>query len=268
MSKYHKIRWKQSDLDELARVVRNYNAKVRRLEKNPQIEKALPKYYNSKLDSYTNRITVGQLKEIINTRQDLKREINSLKRFSKRGSESLVTIPDNDYNLEITKWQRNEMSRRTAVINRRRKKRLEEIKNFEMSSRGEALGYTREQLGMGKVEEIALSPMKSFTKSMDRRDLLEKWRSIFTQSQSDYFTKKDYEVKENYLKGIRENYNFENVKDIYKHIEKMDIKEFFKVFQEEGGTFEIASPDGQLDLKHEEYLSYESALRSTWLPNK
>ena len=33
MSKQHKIRWKQSDNQELARVVRNFNAKLKRLEK-------------------------------------------------------------------------------------------------------------------------------------------------------------------------------------------------------------------------------------------
>ena len=258
MAKYHRIKWRDDDLQELKRVVRNYNAKINRLaRKDPKNKNVLP-----------DKVSVGQLKELINTRQDLKRELNSLKRFSRRGAEEIVTIPGNDYNLRITKWQQVEMNRRVAIINRRRETRLKLIEETEMTSRGEKLGYTRGDLGMGKLEEVALRPMQAFTRSMGRTDLSEKWKSILAQSQSDYFTKRDYEVKANYLKGIRENYNFMSVKDVYDYIEKLDINEFFQIFNEEGGTFEIASPDGQLDLKHEEYLSYENALRATWLPNK
>lgn len=258
MSKYHKIRWTQTDSQELTRAVRNFNAKVNRLVKqNPQLKNILPE-----------KVQIGQLKELINTRQDLKREINSLRRFSKRGAEEIVSVPESDYNLKTTKWQKSEINRRVGIINRRRQRRLEEIQDIEMTSRGELLGYTRGQLGMGKMTEISLRPMNGFTRSMGQSDLRHKWRAILTESQSDYFTKRDYDLRDNYLKGIKENYDWESVKDIYKHIEKMDIKEFLQRFEEEGGTFEIASPDGRIDTKAEEYKGYETALRSTWLPNK
>lgn len=258
MSKYHKIRWNQSDTKELERVVRNFNAKINRLSKNnPQIKESLPE-----------RVSVRELKQLINTRQDLKRELNALQRFSKRGNEQLVDVPDNDYNLKITKWQKTEMNRRIAIINRKRKARLEELENTEMTSRGQKLGYTRGQLGMGKVTEVQLKPMNAFYRTMGRTDLKKRWKSILNQSQSDYFTKQDYAVRDNYLKGLKENYDWESIKDVYEHIEKMDIKEFLSTFEEEGGTFEFASPDGQLDLKHQDYQGYETALRSTWLPNR
>lgn len=258
MSKYHKIRWQQSDNQELARVVRNFNAKITRLaKKNPQIENALPE-----------KISVRQMKELINTRQDLKRELNSLRRFSKRGSEEVIVVPGTDYNIKTTKWQKSEMNRRVAIINRRRKKRLEEIQNFEFTSRGEKLGYTRGQFGMGKASEVSLSPMNAFTRRMNQRDLKWKWKSIIEESQSDYFNKRDYDVRDNYIKGIKENYDYENVKDIIQAIEDMDIKEFFHIFEQEGGTFEFASPNGKLNLKQREYKAYENALRSIWIPNK
>lgn len=270
MSKYHKIKWQDADLKELNRVVRNYNAKVKRLKnKYPEEYKnALPQFYDSKTDSFSDKVSVRQLKEIINTRQDLKRELNMLRRFSKKGAETLVDAPENKYNLKITKWQRTEMKRKVAIINRKRKKRLEELQSLEMKSRGESLGYTRGEFGMGKLEEVSLSPTNAFTPSMSRTSLNWKWRSVMSESQSDYFNKRDYLLRDNYLKGIKENYDYENVKDIIEHIEKMDIKEFLNVFNQEDSAFEIASPDGQLDLKYEEYQSYETALRSTWLPNK
>lgn len=256
MSKQPRIKWRESDSQELNRAVKNFNAKLSRLEKkNPQMKNVLPE-----------RVSVAQMKELINTRQDLKREINALKRFSKRGAEEIVSVPDTDYNLKITKWQKTEMNRRIAIINRRRAKRLEDIENMEMSSRGEGLGYTRGQFGMGKQEAAELRPMNAFTRRMSQSDLKWKWKAIKSESQSDYFTKRDYAVRENYIKGIKENYNYEDVKDIIEKIEKMDIKEFFKVFNSEGGTFEIASPDGRLNQKYAEYKGYETALRSTWVP--
>lgn len=261
MAKQYKIRWNESDTQELNRVVRNFNSKINRLIKaNPSISNILPE-----------KIQARELKELINTRKDLQRELNALRRFSKRGSEAIVKIKNSDYDLKVTKWQRTELNRRIAIINRRRAKRLSEISNTEMTSRGEALGYTRGQLGMGTPEKVGLLPMKAFTRSMTNRDVKEKFKSVIAQSQSDYFTKRDYQVRENYIKGIKVHYDYENVKDIIEEIESMDIKEFFEIFNKEGATFEISSPPtGKLGnkIKTVEYEAYETALRSTWLPNK
>ena len=254
MSKYHKIRWSSSDEKELAKVVRNFNAKVNRLaKKNPQLKNVLP-----------TKTSVGQMKELISTRQDLKREINALKRFSKRGAETIVIVDGTDYNLKTTKWQRTEMNRRVGIINRKRKRRLEELQSLEMTSRGEKLGYTKGQYGMGKAKEISLQPMNAFTRRMTQTDLKWKWKAILTESQSDYFDKKDYQVRENYIKGLEENYNPNDVKDIIKEIREMDIKDFLQRFEEEGGTMEFASgPPSE-----EGYGGYVRALKSTWKPRR
>ena len=174
MSKYHKIRWSEQDTKEISRVVKNFNAKVSRLAKsNPEIANVLPE-----------KVSTRQLKEMINTRQDLNRELNSLKRFSKKGSEKIVVVPNTEYELKITKWQQTEMNRRVGIINRRRKARLDELVNTEMTSRGQKLGYTRGQLGMGKATEVALQPMNAFYRTMGNRDLKKRWQSILHQSQS------------------------------------------------------------------------------------
>lgn len=253
MSKYHRINWRESDSKELARVVRNFNAKLKRLEKkNPQIKNVLPE-----------KVSVAQLKELINTRQDLNRELNSLKRFSKRGAEEIVTVPDTDYNLKITKWQKSEMNRRIAVINRRRAKRLEDISNMEMTSRGEKLGYTRSQLGMGKATEVSLRPMNAFTRRMNQADLKWKWKGIMKESQLDFFTQKDYRLRDNYIKALEQNYNKKDIQDVISHIENMDIKEFLSTFEEEGGTMEFAYPPNK-----QQYKGYVNALKTTWIPER
>lgn len=249
MSKYHKIRWNDADSRELERVVRNFNSKINRLtKKNPEMKNVLP-----------DKVTVGQLKELINTRQDLKRELNSLKRFSKRGSEEIIVIPDTEYNLKTTKWQKNEISRRLSIINRRRKARLEQMQELEMKSRGEPLGYTRKELGMGKQMELSFLPLRGFTRHMSQKDLKWKWKTILNESQTDYFTKRDFQLRENYIKSLKENYRDNDIKDVIETIEKMDINDFLQTFQEEGGTFEFSYPPDE-----EQYKAYLSGVRTTW----
>lgn len=254
MSKRYNIRWNESDEQALSRAVKNFNAKISRLEKkDPQNKTALPE-----------RMSVKQLKELIDTRQDLNREINSLQRFTRRGAEEIVSIPDNDYSLKLTKWQREEMNRRVGVINRKRAKRLEVLQNIEMTSGGEDLGYTVGQFGMGKAEEVSLTPIKAFTPKMNKADAMKKFRHIIKESQSGYFDRKDESLRENYIKGLRTNYDEEDIEDIVEAIEDMSFGEFYRKFQAEGGTMEFAS----VKPNRREYNGYVNQLKSQWIPNK
>ena len=253
MSKRYNIRWKDTDKEDLRKAVRNFNAKIRRLEKkNPEMKNVLPE-----------KVTVAQMKELIDTRQDLKRELNALKRFSKRGSETIVDVPGNDYNLKVTKWQKNEMSRRVGTINAKRKKRLKEINDVPMKSRGKDLGYKKSDIGMGKAEEVALRPMKAFTPKMNRKDLNYKFRNIMKESQTSYWNKRDIMMKANYIKSLEENFNPNDIKDIVKKIDDMDFKEFRATFEAEGGNFELSYPPDA-----ESYKKYLTALKSTWIPER
>lgn len=66
-----KIRWQQKDYLSLGRAVANFNKKINELQKQEK------KLYLPELKSYKD------IKENIQTRQELNRVINSLKRFSK-----------------------------------------------------------------------------------------------------------------------------------------------------------------------------------------
>ena len=256
MSRKHKIRWKESDQQELKKAVKNFNAKLDRIaKKNPEIKNALP-----------DRASVKQLKELINTRQDLIREINSLKRFNKtRGfdpDKEIVTY--GQYNIKITKWQRNEINRRVAVINRRRKERLEALEQTEVTSRGEEQGYTRGQLGMGRAEMVELLPMKGLTPGMNQTEVKKKYKNILIQSQSDFFTLKDFRCKANYIKGLRDNFSEGDIKDIIKEIEDMPLDEFLKTFNSDND----AKFEGLYAPNQREYGKYVKSLKAVWLPNK
>lgn len=257
MSKQHKIRWSEQDNINLSKAVKNFNAKVTRLAKNnPAIANVLPE-----------KVSIKQIKELIDTRQDLNREINMLKRFSKRGSEDIVTIDDTEHKIKITKWMKTEMNRRIGIINRKRKKRLEDIEGTEMTSRGKKLGYTRGQLGMGSTLRVSLEPMKAFYYTMENFDLKKRWKSILKQSKDDYFTNQDYLMRSNFIKAIQDNFHYEDVSDIIDKISNMDIKEFFNVFQSEGGTFEWSYPDPEKEKEYANYLRSQYNISSTMNSN-
>lgn len=254
MARRSNIRWREADEKELRRVVKNFNAKITRLEKkDPKNSAALPE-----------RVSAAQLRDMIETRQDLNRELNALRRFSERGAEEIVTVPGSDYTLTLTKWQKKEMTRREVIVNQVRKRQRERVANIEMTSRGESLGYRKGDIGMGKAERVALEPVKAFTPSMNRRDLNKRFSQLRKESQSNYWARRNEVMRENYIRTIETNFPEAMVSDVVERIREMDFEEFRKVFEaEDQGTFEFAYP-----LTKDQQTRYSTALRSMWKPNK
>lgn len=254
MSRKYNIRWSKADEAELKRVVKNFNAKLTRLEKkDPKNANALPE-----------RISAAQLRDMIETRQDLNRELNALRRFSERGAEELVEVPDNDYNLKITKWQKKEMTRREVIVNQKRKRQLERVADVEMTSRGQSLGYKKGDIGMGKMERIELEPVRAFTPSQNRRDINKRFKQLRKESVSTYWDKRNELMRSVYVNEIEKNFPPEMVKDVVEKIREMDFDEFRKVFEaEDQHKFQFNYP-----LNKDDQTKYSNALRSIWIPNK
>ena len=254
MPRKYNIRWGDADEAELKRVVKNFNAKITRLEKkDPDNKNALPE-----------KVSAAQLRDLIETRQDLNRELNALRRFSERGAEELVEVPNNDYNLKITKWQKKEMTRREVIVNQKRKRQLERVADIDMTSRGKSLGYKKGEIGMGKAERIALEPVKAFTPSQNRRDLNKRFKQLRKESISTYWDKRNEIMRTNYIAEIERNFPEALVKDVTEKIRNMDFDEFRKVFEaEDQGKFQFNYP-----LNKEDQEKYATALQSIWIPKK
>jgi hypothetical protein len=272
MSRKYNIRWSSADDAELKRVVKNFNAKLTRLEKkDPQNKSALPE-----------RISAAHLRDMIGTRQDLNRELNALRRFSERGAEELVTIPDNDNNIKITKWQKKEMTRREVIVNQKRRAQLERLANTELTDRGEPLGYTKGeldkinlgvfehpeayekgQIGMKKISEIELYPVRAFTASQTRGDINKRAKQLQKESMSTYWDSRNELLRTNYVQSIERNFKDVYIEDIVSTIMAMDFDEFRKIFEAENQrAFAFNYPQTK-----EEQEQYASALRAIWKPN-
>lgn len=271
MSKRYNIKWTTADEKALTVAVRNFNSKITRTEKkiSPNEKNALPE-----------RVSVKAIKELITTRQDLNRELNSLRRFMEKGAEELITISDSsiddsNYNLKTTKYQKQEISIRLGVINRRRKKRLEEMQNIyvEDARTGESLGYTRGEFGMGKAELNSLKPLKNPLDNIDDsaggqrksyKDVRKFYKHIQKESANNWYDKKDATLKENYIRELEKNFHSDDISEVVDAVRNMDFKDFYKGLQKEGGVkpaFEWVYPE---ERGTENYRGVVSKLKSQW----
>lgn len=92
---------------EIARVVKNFNQKVKRLE-------------SKGIKNVPKKISVKDVKENVYNRNDLRRELNRIKRFSRRGAEDVVMINGNP----ISRWEIRETGIQVATTKRAITRRL------------------------------------------------------------------------------------------------------------------------------------------------
>lgn len=263
MSAQHDIKWRIQDEKELRRVARNFNDKLRRLnKKSPELKNILPQFYNENTEQFESRITIENLKSMIQTRQDYNRYIKMLERFSRRGAERIVEAPGNEYGSKITVWQRNEMSRLASIVNRKRQERLDKLNLVQMIDSSGELGYTLgEMFGMGLASRNKLAPTKAFTRSQSQADIKFKWRALQAETRTKYYLDRDQLLKENYIKALLENYNEKDVKDIIKSVRNMNSDMFVLKFEARGDKFEMVYPPEQ---GSDEYNGYVEELRRYW----
>lgn len=280
MSRRSGISWNDNQKKDLARAVKNFNAKVSRLEKkDPTIKNLLP-----------SKVKVADIKKNVETSQDLKKYVNSLNRFTKRGSEKIVSVPGystdkinkmlkdasspeeieeimsyrkNKYNLKTTKWQKNEMSIMARSVNARRKNRLDMISKMELEVGGKKLGYSAGDIGMGTIEQRSLDPINAFTPSMTRGDLKAKFDTLFKEFRDSYWNSRDIQLRDTFTEEILKNYGEnERTLNIVDQIKDMDIKEFYKNFRKEPNTFDYAYPINKEDKV--QYDAYLKRIESIW----
>ena len=106
------IRYDKKLNQEINRTIKNFNQKIRRLEK--QEREVLP-----------STISKKELKESVYTRSELKRRLQELQRFSKRGAEEVLTTKSG---LKITKYELENLKRESKIIKARLTREINKMK--------------------------------------------------------------------------------------------------------------------------------------------
>ena len=263
MPRQYNIKWRIQDERELAQVARDFNRKLNRLiDANPKHKGTLPQFYNPLTQQLESEITVGMLKDLISTRADYHRYVNMLKRFMREGVEEIVDAPGNEYETKTTRWHINEMNRLARSANARKKERLDDLSEVEMSLSEGGLGYTLgERFGMGLASKAQLNPTKPFTPSQSSRDINFKLSSLMKQTKSSYYAEKDAMLKANFIRELERNYNRSDVADIIEAVKNMDDDLFVMKFEAHGDEMEQVYPPERGSV---EYYANVEELRNYW----
>lgn len=220
MSGKHSINWRRSDEQELRRVVKNFNAKLSRImKKNPEIAEYLPQ-----------RVSYQDLRESITSRKEFNRELHSLQRFSKRGSEKIVTAKNTG--LKVTSWERKEVGIQVAIINRERTRKRKILESEEATSRGQSLKQTRSQMNSIRMNELN---KKVFNFDKIKKSDWNKYKAtVKRQSHPDFQSEADENLRQNYLKGLLEVFgDTDETNGLKEQILQLPLKEFITKFYKE-----------------------------------
>ena len=85
MSRQNNIRWRESDLKELRRLTKNYNAKITR-----QREKLIREDRRYEASQLPSKASVRELREAIETRRDFNAELRNMQNFIDTGTKFIV----------------------------------------------------------------------------------------------------------------------------------------------------------------------------------
>lgn len=216
MSKTPKIRWRESDLNELQRIINNFNARLATQQKNNPGAEYLPE-----------RAKKSEAVESIYSRKDFNRYIAKLERFT---AETAKPTKKSKRGAVTTQWEHDEFLRNQKAVNRERAKLKKELEGQEVSIGGEGTGYKKAQ--MSDFKEVSVRPDQKKFENMSQKEWKEASKLMDARLRADYNLDKKKKMLENYIKGlIRQGYSDDLLKMIASidpevFYEKIDLDEF------------------------------------------
>ena len=196
MSKSNIAKWRSVDEARLKRLVRNFNSKIRRIEKNrPEIAAIQPPKENLKA-----------LRETLKgmSRVDINYQFKKMENYLKKGAELPYTTKQG---VNTTVWEKKEIDRAVRTINARNKVL---IQKYEPSTTKGT---------MGTIERNNLQPRKNRVNTIQPKDYNRYVSNLFKQVMQDDAGRNE-RYKTNFLKAV-ENIMGENSK-LYQVVKNMD----------------------------------------------
>lgn len=179
-----KIRWRSKDENELKRLVKNFNAKLEYQKKaHPELAAMMPE-----------RASYKDMRKSIQTRKELKRELQRLRDFTTRGSTEVVK---NKNGVEMLKYDLKQLQRKVRRVNAGRAKRRKIIEESGNIATG-----------------ITTTPGRQI--SLDNQKPIESAKYIFSQMETNDNFDKFSEYLENEIAKDENNNRGSYAKDIVK----------------------------------------------------
>ena len=214
------IRYDKKINKEINRIIKNFNQKISRLEKEGR--ELLPE-----------KITKQDIKESVHTRSQLKQKLKELKSFSKRGAEDVITTSGG---VNISKYELENLKKQTAVVKAKLTREINRLK------------VERPKV-FGKMQDVSFAEMGDvdFLNLQARRKALEKNVNLLNLGDLGRFksilkkTKESQELppeifKGRYLEmltdlGYYYNYDADKLNEIKRAMLNLDDNKFLKLFK-------------------------------------
>lgn len=186
------INWRRGDYVKLGRAVAEFNRKIDkvRTEENQ--------------DYLPEKISYRNLKDNILTRQELNRQINSLKRFQRENASNLY---ETQASMRLTNWEREELRINERVA---KAKQTREINRFNNETKASS-GFTREQMG-----SLELQRMKASRNNLGKLETVvgkefdRLRRRLRTWGSSDFSMRRSITYRKNYIDTMKKYKSFKN----------------------------------------------------------
>ena len=213
---------------QMARDVRNFNAKVTRLEKEGK------KYLPSK-------VSVAELKATYFERDELKRRLQQLRRFTTKGAEEIVMLGGG---AKATKWEIQTLQSDLKYMKQHYSRRIDTYGNTIPTVLGVKQSVSYAKMGDAKYENLKVL-RKSLNKDinkMEQADYNKFKRGVASQIKhknrqkyifwANYFTFLDYV-------GYKAEIDPELIERVKRKLENVDIDEFMKLYEKEEGVIDM-----------------------------
>lgn len=218
------VRWDNNFANYTKKVIRNYNAKVRRLNKKGIYISV------ANLENFKN------IKEGYTTRKEVKRRIKEMEDFTKRGSEQIIELSDN---IPITKYEKELLTSRKRRLKYNLTRQIKYMEGTKTRIKGEE-----------NFESLSSQNRNDYILAKKRREILNRNIDKMTSEQLEMHLKfvnaELYRQSALHRKTFRKNYydmlfqlgnsiNYDRNKlnKIKRSLDRLSDENFVKFFNEE-----------------------------------
>lgn len=202
MSKKSKMRWGNSDHALINKVIKNFNAKLTRLEKKGMDMSIQPDKMNKK-----------EVLAKIETRADFNRVIKSAQAFTVKGAETPVKTKTSNV---IAQWHVNEMKKLERADNIKKALAEKRLNEQEVLSRGKGTGVKRAE--MGTIQENAVKQTHKDPMDMTKTEFEKRFMALEGRVMDKSSTAKKQLFHDNYVKAMIEEGYAEDLIELVKSI--------------------------------------------------
>lgn len=247
------IRYNKLLNDRIKKTVNNYNAKIRRLQKqNPAL-------------SLPEKVKTTTIKNLSNSRKDLEKTLKSLQRFSKRGVENNIILPTGEL---ISAYELNELKRESSRLQRNLTKRINYLAGLFPKVKGVKQDYTYAQMGDMRLNNMIAKrdELRRQRRSVTKTGALKNFMKLIetTRNKQNYqisIFRNNYMDKMLFSQAYFIGYDQEKINFIKQELEKLNDSDFLKAFDEEKNFQMVRDkyPDSH-ELKGDRYFAYEQEM--------